>query len=101
MESRAGKAEVEAVAVAVRRDRKNRPPIHWNALCFVCQTDLIETFKTLLPNELVFEASRALVFREGEAFPADSVAFCMGAGFTYHSNKKKQQRGAAPLRLGH
>ena len=68
------------------------------ALYFNCQTDLIDTFKVLFPNDFVFEGNRALVFRLGEAIPADSVAFCMGAAFTYHLNQKKQQRDGAPPR---
>ena len=65
------------------------------ALYFNCQTDLIDTFKALFPNDFVFEGNRALVFRLGEAIPGDSVAFCMGAAFTYHLNKRRQQRGGA------
>ena len=57
-----------------------------------------DTFKTLFPNDFVFEGNRALVFRQGEAIPADAVAFCMAAAFTYHLNKRVQQRGGVPGR---
>ena len=74
-----------------RMDWKAKAPGRY-ALYFNCQTDLVDTFKTLFPNDFVFEGNRALVFRLGEAIPADSVAFCMAAAFTYHLNKKKQYR---------
>ncbi|AOW12145.1 hypothetical protein LPB72_14320 [Hydrogenophaga crassostreae] len=80
-----------------RMDWKTKAPGSY-ALYFNCQTDLVDTFKTLFPNDFVFEGNRALVFRLGEAIPADSVAFCMAAAFSYHLNKKKQQRNSMPLR---
>ena len=86
------------VGSTFRMDWKAKVPGSY-ALYFHCQTDLVETFRTLFPNDFVFEGNRALVFRLGEAIPADSVAFCMAAAFTYHLNKK-QQRGSALLRSG-
>ena len=84
-----------------RMDWKAKVPGSY-ALYFNCQTDLVETFKSLSPHDFVFEGTRALVFRLGEAIPADSVAFCMAAAFTYHLNKNKQQQQQrdAPLRSG-
>lgn len=83
-----------------RMDWKAKAPGSY-ALYFNCQTDLIDTFRTLFPNDFVFEGNRALVFRLGEPLPADAVAFCMAAAFTYHLNKKKlhrekQHRGGVP-----
>ncbi|QCB48686.1 DUF1801 domain-containing protein [Hydrogenophaga sp. PAMC20947] len=86
------------VGSTVRMDWKTRAPGSY-ALYFNCQTDLVETFRTLFPNDFVFEGNRALVFRLGETIPADSVAFCMAAAFSYHLNKKKQ-RSSAPRRSG-
>jgi hypothetical protein len=80
-----------------RMDWKAKVPGSY-ALYFNCQTDLVETFKSLFPNDFVFEGNRALVFRLGETIPGDSVAFCMAAAFTYHLNKKKKQWDGAPLR---
>lgn len=77
-----------------RMDWKAKAPGRY-ALYFNCQTDLVDTFKTLFPDDFVFEGNRALVFRLGEAIPADSVAVCMGAAFTYHLNKRKRQRDSA------
>lgn len=81
----------------VRMDWKDKAPGSC-ALYFNCHTDLIETFKTLFPNDFVFEGNRAMVFKLGDAIPADSVAFCMAAAFTYHL--KKKQRDSAPMRSG-
>ena len=77
-----------------RMDWKAKAPGRY-ALYFNCQTDLVDTFKTLFPNDFVFEGNRALVFRLGEAIPADSVAFCMAAAFTYHLKKRRDPCGFA------
>jgi hypothetical protein len=71
----------------VRMDWKAKSPGRC-ALYFNCQTDLIETFKTLFANDFVFEGNRALVFKLGDAVPTDSVAFCMAAAFTYHLRQR-------------
>ncbi|NOT19789.1 MAG: DUF1801 domain-containing protein [Sideroxydans sp.] len=57
------------------------------ALYFHCQTNLIETFRTLFPNEFKFEGNRAIVFEEVAPLPMDSLAFCIAAALTYHHNK--------------
>lgn len=54
------------------------------AMYFNCQTTLVDTFRTLFPNELVFEGNRAIVFNTSEAIPVDAMAFCVAAALTYH-----------------
>jgi hypothetical protein len=68
--------------------------IHWKqatplryAMYFHCQTNLIETFKTLFPNDFEFEGKRAIVFNGRDPVPMDSLAFCVAAALTYHLNK--------------
>lgn len=81
--------------------------IHWTkkrpneyAMYFNCQTTLIETFRTLFPNDFRFEGNRALVFSEGDAIPQDALEFCVEAALTYHRagkvKSKAKRRGAGP-----
>ncbi|MDR2212527.1 MAG: DUF1801 domain-containing protein [Pseudomonadales bacterium] len=71
----------------VRIDWKPKKPEQF-ALYFHCQTNLVETFRTLFPNDFEFEGKRALVFKVGERIPKDAVAFCISASLTYHLRKK-------------
>jgi hypothetical protein len=71
----------------VRLDWKKKDPDHY-AMYFNCQTNLIETFRTLFPNDFKFEGSRALVFSLEDALPRDSLAICVVASLTYHLAKR-------------
>ena len=57
------------------------------AMYFNCQTNLIETFKTLFPAEFKFEGNRAIVFLESDVVPVDALTYCIAAALTYHRNK--------------
>ena len=82
---------------AVRIDwKKSRPGDY--AMYFNCQTNLVETFRTLFPHEFQFEGNRALVFNVGSRVPKDAVAFCVSAALTYHV--RKGGRNAAPDKNG-
>jgi hypothetical protein len=58
------------------------------AMFFNCQTNLVETFRLLFPQEFKFEGQRAIWFSVGEAVPRDAVEFCVRAAMTYHAKKK-------------
>ena len=70
----------------VRIDWKKSKPNQY-AIYFNCNTNLVETFRTLFPNEFVYEGNRALVFEEDEAIPNDALEFCIAAALTYHRRK--------------
>lgn len=71
----------------LRIDWKQKDPLHY-AMYFHCQTNLIETFRTIFPHDFTFEGNRALVFSlEGE-IPKDTLAMCIAAALTYHLKKK-------------
>lgn len=70
----------------VRIDWKKSNPTQY-AIYFNCQTNLVETFRTLFPAEFKFEGNRAIVFHESEDVPADSLALCVAAALTYHRSK--------------
>jgi hypothetical protein len=74
----------------VRIDWKKSNPSQY-AMYFHCQTNLVETFKTLFPGEFKFQGNRAIVFDESEVVPGDSLTFCVAAALTYHRRKGKHE----------
>lgn len=77
----------------VRMDWKAKCPDQY-AIYFNCNTDLIDTFRTLFPHDFKFEGRRAIVLNLTDRIPMDELAFCIAASLTYHANK----RSKAPLR---
>ncbi|MCC6965643.1 MAG: DUF1801 domain-containing protein [Nitrospira sp.] len=81
----------------VRIDWKSRHPQQY-AMYFHCQTGLIESFRSMFPNDFRFEGNRALVFKLADAIPTDVLAFCIEASLTYHARKGsvgRSSKGAA------
>jgi Domain of unknown function (DU1801) len=74
----------------VRIDWKGSKPGEY-AMYFICQTSLVETFRTLFPGEFRFEGNRAIVFTESESIPKDALAFCISAALTYHRAGKAKR----------
>ena len=75
------------IGSTVRIGWKKSVPTQY-AIYFNCQTNLVETFKTLFPKEFAFEANRAIVFSEASVVPTDALAFCIEVAFTYHRRRK-------------
>ena len=65
--------------------KKSRPAQY--AMYFHCQTNLVETFKTLFPSDFRFEGNRAIIFDESDLVPTDALRFCIAAALTYHQKK--------------
>jgi hypothetical protein len=70
--------------------------IGWNrkrptqyAMYFNCQTTLVETFRTLFPDDFSFDGQRALVFDEADPVPTDALAYCIAAALTYHRQPRQ------------
>jgi hypothetical protein len=82
----------------VRIDWKKATPSQYYVY-FNCQTSLVETFRTLFPRDFVFEGNRAIVLRESETVPVDSLALCIAASLTYHLDKARQARSRKPANL--
>ncbi|MDD4912128.1 MAG: TfoX/Sxy family DNA transformation protein [Sideroxydans sp.] len=76
----------------IRLGWKKSAPAQY-ALYFHCQTNLIETFRTLFHREFKFEGNRAIVFNEADEVPMDSLAFCIAAALTYHRDKSAARKG--------
>lgn len=75
----------------VRIDWKKAVPSRY-AVYFNCKTNLVETFRSLFPNDFTFEGNRAIVFQQSEAVPADALALCIAASLTYHRDKARAAR---------
>lgn len=75
----------------VRMDWKPARPDRF-ALYFHCQTNLVETFRTLFPHDFEFEGQRAIVFPVGAPIPRQETAFCLGAALTYRLRRKAAGR---------
>ena len=66
--------------------KKSRPTEY--AMYFNCQTTLVDTFRSLFPDDFQFEGNRALVFHDSQVVPTDALAFCVAAALTYHRHNK-------------
>lgn len=75
----------------VRMDWKSKAPNQY-AMYFHCQTNLIETFRTMFPNDFKFEGNRALIFEVSERVPEDVLAICIAASLRYHLNKQEAKQ---------
>lgn len=61
------------------------------AMYFNCHTTLIDSFRTLFPNDFVFEGNRRIVFAEEAVLPTEYLSFCIAAALTYHISKNTPQ----------
>ena len=60
-----------------------------------CQTNLIETFRTVFPH-LNYSGNRAILFRIDEALPKDEIRACVEAALLYHANKRNTAHAKRP-----
>ncbi|WP_191601515.1 DUF1801 domain-containing protein [Marinomonas algicola] len=77
----------------IRFDWKAKHPDQY-ALYFNCRSKLVETFKELYPNELVYEGNRAVLFRLDEAVPWPVLKHCISLSLRYHQIKHLPLLGA-------
>jgi hypothetical protein len=71
---------------AIRIDWKQKKPKQY-AMYFNCQTNLVETFRTIFVEDFNFEGNRALVFDEADVIPEAALELCVSAALTYHQRK--------------
>lgn len=74
-------------ASTVRMDWKPKAPGQY-AVYFNCNTGLVDTFKTMFPEDFRYEGRRAIVFEVDERIPRDALAVCIQASLTHHARKK-------------
>ena len=70
----------------VRIDWKEKTPDQYY-LFFNCKTRLVETFKELYRDSLVFEGNRAIVLPLSEPLPEKTMTHCLRLALTYHKVK--------------
>ena len=62
------------------------------ALYFNCNTDLVDTFRSLFPEGLQFEGNRAIVLAPDTPMDKQALALCIRAALTYYCDRKKIKR---------
>lgn len=70
----------------IRIDRVKQDP-QQIALYVPCQTNLIESWRTLFP-QLEYESQRAIRLNINEPLPIDALQDCISLALTYHARKK-------------
>ena len=78
---------VNKAGSTVRIDWKPRAPAQY-AVYFNCQTNLVESFRQMFPNDFRFEGNRALVLDLDRKMPVDSLGWCIAAALTYHLKRR-------------
>jgi hypothetical protein len=59
------------------------------AMYFHCQTNLVETFRELYPDEFSFGGNRCIVLNAADDVPEAALRHCVGLALTYHLRKQK------------
>ncbi|PTY36864.1 hypothetical protein BGP77_06150 [Saccharospirillum sp. MSK14-1] len=77
----------------VRFDWKPKQPSEC-ALYFVCTTRLVETFREIYGDELVFDGKRAIRLSLAQPFPEGPLAHCIAMAHQYQSVKHLPILGA-------
>ena len=58
------------------------------AVYFHCQTDLVETFRELYPEEFRFGGNRSIILNAEDEISEPALRHCLALALTYHLNKK-------------
>ena len=77
----------------LRMDWKPKTPEQY-ALYFVCTTKLVDTFRELYGDRLIFEGNRAIVFSMTDELPVATVKKCLTMAFRYQRLKSLPLLGA-------
>ncbi|MCK6262948.1 DUF1801 domain-containing protein [Vibrio sp. ZSDE26] len=77
----------------VRIDWKAKSPDQYYVF-FNCKTKLVDTFRELYTDDLVFEGNRAIVLNLKQSFPVEEVRHCIELSLRYQSIKNLPLLGA-------
>jgi hypothetical protein len=77
----------------IRLDWKPKNPERYY-LFFHCQTKLVDTFRELYPDALVFEGNRAIILTINGPFPEQQLKHCITLALTYRTIKHLPLLGA-------
>ena len=61
---------------------------HDYAMYFICQTDLVERFRSLFGDTLTLDGDRAILFRNDDEPAVDELRTCIEMALTYHTAKR-------------
>ncbi len=70
----------------IRMDWKKNDPEHYY-LFFICNTDLVNTFRNMLGDELEFQGNRAIRLKLDEPIPEAALRRCISLALRYHKLK--------------
>ena len=70
----------------IRIDWKPKKPDQY-AMYLNCKTALIDTYRSLFPNEFTYEGNRAIVFGINDKIPENELRLCIGMALRYHLEK--------------
>lgn len=62
------------------------------ALMFICHTNLVEEFRALYPDRLIFEGNRAIVLPSGVEPDLDVLRHCIALALTYKLRKRQRPK---------
>ena len=71
----------------IRIDWKQREPDQY-AMYFICHTNLVNTFREIYPDELMYDGNRSIVFNLEDPVPIDALTHCISLALTYHLRKR-------------
>jgi hypothetical protein len=71
------------IRVAWKKASKSQYAIYFN-----CQTNLVDTFKTLFPDKFKYQGNRSIVFNEDEVIPVEELSFCIAIALTYRRSRR-------------
>ncbi|EJG0725907.1 DUF1801 domain-containing protein [Vibrio parahaemolyticus] len=77
---------------SLRMDWKLKSPNNYY-LFFNCQTKLVDTFRELYGDELVFQGNRAIVLSLSKPLPETVIKSCLELALTYHQRKNQPLLG--------
>ncbi len=67
----------------IRIDWKPKQPDQY-AMYFICHTNLVNSFREIYPDQLMFDGNRSIVFKVDEEIPEESVKHCVAMALRYH-----------------
>jgi len=73
----------------IRIDHVKSTDDHY-AMYFHCQTSLVETFREIYPDDLTYEANRAIVFNTNQKIAEKALRHCIALALTYHLDKTRK-----------
>ncbi|MFD2205302.1 DUF1801 domain-containing protein [Kiloniella antarctica] len=57
------------------------------AIYFHCQTNLVDRFRELYPQEMTYGGNRSIIFDQDDEVPTAALQHCIAMALTYHLNK--------------